>query len=275
MKVTRSIVEIDEEKCNGCGQCVRDCAEGAISLVDGKAKVLADFLCDGLGACLAGCPQDALRIVEREADPFDAEAVVQYMQATYSTSDEADHQHAQSNTPTTHSQRAGQAATAAFAPQETLACGCSSSLARSYAAPAATTSATQAGDSATTALSQQRHWPVKLRLVPPTAPFLRNADIVIAADCAATASPDFHRWAAGKVVLIACPKFEDPQTISSKVAAIVAHNTPQSLTVLRMEVPCCSGLVGMCQQGATEAGGNVAVGSVTMACNGEIGNFLG
>lgn len=269
MKVYRQIVEIDEERCNGCGQCVRDCAEGAISLVDGKAKVLADFLCDGLGACLAGCPQDALRIVEREADPFDAEAVIQHIQTTYATSDEASNQNA-TQTPAAHSHPAGQTAAAAFSPQDTLACGCSSSLARSYAAPATPVDVPQAGESLQ---AQQRHWPVKLRLVPPTAPFLRHADIVIAADCAATASTAFHRWAAGKVVLIACPKFEDPQAISSKVAAIVAHNAPKSLTVLRMEVPCCSGLVGMCQQAV--AGSGLTAHPVTMACNGEIGDFLG
>lgn len=270
MKVYRKIVEIDEERCNGCGQCVRDCAEGAISIVDGKAKVLADFLCDGLGACLASCPQDALHIVEREATPFSAEAVIQHIQTTYSTGEETTHQYAQAHTPATHTKSAGQTAKAAFAPQENVGCGCPGSLARSFAAPATPMDVPQVANTVSTNLqAAQGHWPVKLRLVPPTAPFLHHADIVIAADCAATASPAFHQWAAGKVVLIACPKFEDPQAIISKVSAIVAHNAPKSLTVLRMEVPCCSSLMNMCEQAAKASGQNLT--TMTMACNGEIG----
>lgn len=242
MKILRNIVEIDEERCNGCGQCVRDCAEGAIALVDGKAKVLADFLCDGLGACLGGCPQDALRIVRREADAFDEQAVLAHMDKNPAH--------------TAHPRDP-------FTPQGHLECGCSSSHARVLEGPAV------AGLSATaSAATVNRHWPVKLRLVPPTAPFLRGAHIVIAADCAATASPLFHSWATGKVVLIACPKFEEAQTIVSKLAAIITYNAPASVTVLRMEVPCCQGLVALCEQAAL--GSTVTVKSVVMGCSGAI-----
>lgn len=243
MKILRNIVEIDEERCNGCGQCVRDCAEGAIAIVDGKAKVLADFLCDGLGACLGGCPQDALHIVQREAEAFDEQAVLKHMDANA-----AHHVHDPRDP---------------FAPQGQLECGCSSSHARVLEGPALT------GLSAVApAATVNRHWPVKLRLVPPTAPFLRGAHIVIAADCAATASPLFHHWAAGKVVLIACPKFEDSQAIVRKLTDIIAQSAPASLTVLRMEVPCCKGLMGMCEQAAL--GSALKVDNVVMGCNGVL-----
>lgn len=230
----RKIIEIDEERCNGCGQCVLDCAEGAIAIVDGKAKVIADHFCDGLGACLQGCPQDALHIVEREADPFDPAAV------------EA-HLHAKGMPAAPH---ASSLPGAALPP---LACGCPGSAARSFAEG-------PAGGG---------HWPVKLRLVPAHAPFLDNAHLLLAADCAPAVFPGFHTLAQGKVVLTLCPKFEDNAAMLQKLADICANRHPQSLTALRMEVPCCKGLESMAREAVRQAGSACPLTVFTAACSGK------
>ncbi len=197
MKIKRKIIQIDEALCNGCGQCVLDCAEGAIRIVDGKAKVLGESLCDGLGACLGGCPTGALTIVEREADPFDEAAV--------------------------HAARKGEKREAgAGLPGGGVACP---GLRAMF----------EAGG---------KHWPVKLRLANPGAPEFAGADLLVAADCAAAACKDFHeKYAKGKVVLIHCPKFEDGEGAAVRLAEIFKTARPKSCALLRMEVPCCGGLV--------------------------------
>lgn len=228
----RKIIEIDEERCNGCGQCVLDCAEGAIAIVDGKAKVIADSFCDGLGACLKGCPQDALRIVERDTDPFDPEAV------------EA-HLHAKKNEPA-----AQPAPLPGAAP---LACGCPGSAARSFAD-------SPAGGG---------HWPVKLRLVPPHAPFLKGAHLLLVADCAPAVCQGFHALAQGKVVLTLCPKFEDTAAMQQKLADICAGQHPGSLTALRMEVPCCQGLEKVAREALRQSGAACPLTVFTASCDGK------
>jgi len=213
VKTVRNIIEIDEERCTGCGQCVLDCAEGAIALVDGKARVIADMYCDGLGACLSGCPADALRIIRREADAFDANAA---------------HQHAAQ----------GGADICEGIP------GLSSGL---------------------------RHWPLKIRLVHEQAPFLQGADLLVAADCAAFAAPDFHqRLADGKVMLIGCPKFEGSEVLAQKLCAIVRAARPGSLLTARMEVPCCRGLSKACQDALQMVGADLPQRDVIVSRAGEI-----
>jgi ferredoxin len=203
MALMRDIVKIDEEKCNGCGQCVPACAEGALQIIDGKAKLVSEVYCDGLGACLGVCPQDAITIEKREADAFDEAAVEEH------TRQEA---------------------------EGPLPCGCPGSAMQSFAArePA------DAGDAPPSKLG---HWPVQLRLVPPFAPFLKNADLVVCADCVAFAVPDFHdRYVAGRAVLVGCPKLDDLAYYREKLEAVFREATPASITVLRMEVPCCAGI---------------------------------
>ncbi len=213
----RKIVKIDEEKCNGCGQCVTACAESAIEIIDGKAKLVSDVYCDGLGACLGECPQDAITIEEREAPGFDEEAV----------------EHRQ----------------AALKKPGPLPCGCPGTAVRTMGAkPAA---APDAGESGT---SQLGHWPVQLRLVPPGAPFLKGADLLISADCVPFAVPDFHeRYLAGRAVLVGCPKLDDIEFYREKLKDIFREAAPRSVTVLRMEVPCCAGIVHAVRQARDEA----------------------
>ncbi len=205
MKVLRKIIEIDEEKCDGCGLCVPACAEGSLKIIDGKARVVSDNLCDGLGACLGECPNGALRIVERVAEEFDEKAVEAYL--------------------------------AADAP----AC-CPSARIHLFAPTDACAQANRPAtfDEGQSALS---HWPVQIRLVPPHAPFLKNADLLVLADCAAVAASNLHRdFLPGRVVLMGCPKFDDVDDYIERFTAIFRSAGIRRITILYMEVPCCSGL---------------------------------
>ncbi len=239
MKITRKIVKIDEELCNGCGLCIPNCAEGAMYLENGKAKLKAEKLCDGLGACLGHCPVGAITIEEREADDFDEEAVHQELEAM----------------------KRAEAVKA-----KPLGCGCpgSSMMTMKPAHKPAAAPAGPAGD------SQLGHWPVKLRLVPAEAPFLRGAEVFITADCAPVALPDFNARLAGKVVMIACPKFDDPQPYLEKLVRMFSASGIAKATVLRMEVPCCTGLSTLVKQAAAMAGGKVPVEDMIVTRDGQL-----
>jgi Pyruvate/2-oxoacid:ferredoxin oxidoreductase delta subunit len=226
MTVSRKIIEIDEDKCNGCGQCASACAEGAITIVDEKARVVKDSYCDGLGACIGECPRGALTIVEREADAFDPEAVQHHLRDTEP------------------------AITTGMKPTTatTLPCGCPSSNVQIFASPCETANRPGAGS----ALS---HWPVQIKLVPPTAPFLHKADLLVASDCTPVAYPAFHAdFLRGKVALIGCPKFDDTEEYISKFEAIFRTADIKSVTILVMEVPCCSKMPWIVDQGMVRAG---------------------
>ncbi|MDD2219034.1 MAG: 4Fe-4S binding protein [Desulfoplanes sp.] len=234
MKKFRKIIEIDEELCDGCGQCVPNCAEGSIQIINGKAKVASDNLCDGLGACLGHCPQGALKIVEREADDFDPEAVEAFLARQTRTKQ-----------PTTPSM-------------------CPSAKMQSLQPkPAAQFGGSRNGS----ALS---HWPIQIRLVPPTAPFLKNADLLIAADCAAVSSPNFHAdYLQGRVVMMGCPKFDDTAPYFEKFVDIFQNNAPRSITILRMEVPCCGGLPTLVLDALKKSGRDIPVKIITLSTSGE------
>jgi Pyruvate/2-oxoacid:ferredoxin oxidoreductase delta subunit len=215
MKGTRKIIEIDDELCDGCGQCVPSCAEGAIEIVNGKAKLVADKYCDGLGACLGECPTGALTIVEREAEAFDEEAVHKHLNSAN-----------QKNEPL----------------EPTLPCGCPSAEIKSFEPRLSDQKALRplVGGSAASALS---HWPVQIRLVPPDAPFLKKADLLVAADCTPFAYGNFHEdFLKGRVALVGCPKFDDVNSYVDKFSNIFSVNDINSILVLVMEVPCCRGL---------------------------------
>ena len=241
-KVSRKIIEIDEERCDGCGQCVPACAEGAIQVIDGKAKLVADKFCDGLGACLGDCPNDALRVVERVADEFDEKAVERHLKSV-AKPDEA---HAQ-----------------------TMACGCPSTQIRSFetnpACPAAGPAVgTGRGESALT------HWPIQIRLIPPTAPFLKGADLLVLADCVAGAYPGLHRdLIAGRVVLMGCPKLDDAEAYVEKFAEIFETAKPRSLTIAMMEVPCCSGLAHIVREALKASRTSIPVEELIFSVRGE------
>ncbi len=181
----REIIEIDDEKCNGCGECLPNCAEGALEIVDGKVRIVSDALCDGLGACIGHCPQGALRIIQREANPFNEEAVEIHL---------------------------------AQLKEEATSCASCQPKAR-------------------------RQWPIALQLVPIEAPFFQNANLLIAADCVPFTYHKFHDdFLQGKTLVYGCPKFDNAQGYLRKLTEIIRKNSIQSITLLMMEVPCCSGL---------------------------------
>jgi Pyruvate/2-oxoacid:ferredoxin oxidoreductase delta subunit len=236
----RDVIEIDEELCDGCGDCVTACAEGALAIIDGKARLVSDVYCDGFGACLGECPQGAISIIRREAEKFDEGAVVQHL-ARQKESDGG----------------------AAVAPALPMAGG----LHASASCPGAQARAWEAEPSASIAAptapaqSHLRQWPIQLHLVPPTAPFFRGADVLLAADCVAYAVGGFHGdFLNGHGLAIACPKLDSHQEIYlQKLVAMIDDAEIRSLDVLVMEVPCCSGLVRLAQQAAEQARRSVPV----------------
>lgn len=256
--IVRKIVEIDEEKCDGCGACIPSCAEGALAIVDGKARIVKDLYCDGLGACLGACPRDALTIIEREAEEFDEAAA-----------------HA-------HVARMKAEEEAARARPVTLDCGCPGSamieMKREPAKKAKPTSPCacfgdfdEPEEKAAKPESTLSHWPVKIKLVPPHAPFLRGADLIVAADCAPVALAGFNpNVLAGKVVMIGCPKFDDAQEYLAKFKAILTQSGVASVTVLRMEVPCCTGLSHLVHRAAEETGSRVPLKDIVITRNGDM-----
>jgi NAD-dependent dihydropyrimidine dehydrogenase PreA subunit len=235
-KVNRKIIKIDEEKCNGCGACVLSCAEGALQIIDGKARLVSDNYCDGLGACIGECPQGALTIEEREAPEFDEEAVEHYLK---------------------HKRKA----------EAELPCGCPSHTVAQFEKPA--TKGFKTAD-AVHHESMLGHWPVQLRLVPPTAPFLKKADLVLVADCVPFAYADFHRdFVKDHAVVVACPKLDDYDAHLEKLAEILRQAQIHSITVVHMEVPCCSGLLHMAKQAITASGADVPLQEVTIDVRGN------
>lgn len=232
----RPIIEIDEEKCDGCGQCVLDCAEGALAVIDGKARLISDAYCDGLGACL-NCPRGALRIVTREAPAFDEAAAL-----------------------------AAKAAREGRPAGTTAGHGCPGSAPRSLS-PLLSARDASTGQDASPLSPQARTatWPLQLRLVTPSAPYLRGARLLLAAHCAGFCLPDLHRdWLDGRVALIACPKLDDSREYLQKLTDILAANAVRDITVLRMSVPCCGGLDMLAQKALAAAGVSVPLYSHTV-----------
>lgn len=250
----REIVNIDEKKCNGCGLCVPACAEGAIRIIDGKARLIADNLCDGLGACLGDCPMDAITIERRDADAFDEEAVEQQLAAE--------------GKPTPHGGCPSVQVQSPDRPAPAHAHGgCPSARLMHFDEPQGDA---PAAETAAPRPSELRQWPVQMHLVPPTAPFLREADLLLAADCVPFAYADFHRdFLQGKALLIGCPKLDDGQAYLEKLTAMLRHNDIQRLTVLHMEVPCCSGLVAIARQAVAASGKEVPLETVRIGVQGE------
>jgi NAD-dependent dihydropyrimidine dehydrogenase PreA subunit len=241
MRARRTIVKIDEDKCNGCGQCATACAEGAIAIVDGKARLISEIYCDGLGACIGECPTGALTIEQREADEFDQAAVEAHL-ARLGTSLHAQHAHGAAHPP--------------FA--------CPSAAARSLAREPAAAATHEAIP------SQLTNWPVQIMLVPPTAPYLKGARLLIAADCAPFAFADFHlQFLGGRVLLVGCPKLDDAAFYRTKLAQIISANEIRDIQVVYMEVPCCSGLVRIVREAMREAGRQVPLALTKIGIRGE------
>ena len=232
----RNIVKIDEEKCNGCGLCVNACAEGAIKIIDGKARLVSEIYCDGMGACLGHCPEDAITIEKREAVDFDEEATNAYL---------TEEKNAQAQT-------------------DFVCPGMAAKQLKTKAVPDDTTL-----DGAVP--SQLGQWPVQLKLVSPHAPYFVNADLLLVADCVPFAMGDFHnRFLKEHNIAVGCPKLDNVEFHIEKLAAILKANKLNSLTVIHMEVPCCSGLTHIAKQAIAKCNMDMTFEDVTINLQGNV-----
>ena len=228
----RRIIHIDEDKCNGCGSCANACHEGAIAMVDGKAKLLRDDYCDGLGDCLPACPTGAITFVEREAAAYDQQAVLKNQKR-----------------------------------KQPLPGGCPGQRLRELQPPDDTVQAAAASASRP---SQLRQWPCQIKLAPVNAPYFDGAKLLIAADCTAYAYANLHQeFMRGKITLIGCPKL-DQVDYSEKLTQIIQQNDIQSLTIVRMEVPCCGGLEAAAKKALQNSGKFLPWQVVTISVDGKI-----
>jgi len=235
----RQIIKIDENKCNGCGLCVSACHEGAIGLVDGKAKLLRDDYCDGLGNCLPVCPTEAITFEEREAAAFDEAAVKANMESKQ---------------------------------PETLACGCPGTQSKSFERVTEWEPLNEQAATAQTYFNQSHlnQWPVQIKLVPVNAPYFKNANLLVAADCAAYAYGNFHNeYMRNRITIIGCPKLDEGD-YSEKLTAILKANDLKSVTVVRMEVPCCGGIENAVKTALKNCGKMIPWQVVTVSTDGKI-----
>ena len=234
--VMRNIVKIDEEKCNGCGQCVIACAEGAIQIIDGKAKLISEVYCDGLGACLGSCPEDAITVEQREAPDFDEAATKAHLA-------EQNQAHPQPGAPV-----------------------CPGMMARDL------NPKSQSSQSAPASVpSQLSHWPVQLNLLSPAMPCFANADLLLVADCVPFAMGDFHnKLLKDHSVAVGCPKLDNAEFYIEKVAAILKANKLNSLTVVHMEVPCCFGLTHIARDAIARSDVKIPFDDITIDLQGNI-----
>ncbi len=273
MKMKRKIVSIDTEKCNGCGECVEACAEGAIELVDGKARLVAERYCDGLAACLGECPQGAITMIEREAEAFDPEAVEHHLSHTANhkfqnanSKSEEDAKNPKSHpdsknlqSPISNHQSSGGA---------TLPCGCPSTQLQMFQVPRGCADEPGSEFRQKSALT---HWPVQIKLVPPTAPFLKNADLLVVSDCVPVAYPNFHEdFVKGRVIMMGCPKFDDIDEYINKFAQIFKAANIKNITIAIMEVPCCSKMPLIIRKGMELAGKSIPAEIVVINARGSV-----
>jgi len=242
----RKIVKIDEEKCTGCELCIPNCAEGALKIVDGKARLVKDIYCDGLGACLGHCPEGAITIEERSAEEFDEEATRKRLEEIKKKE------------------------------EKNLPCGCPGTAVKSI--PKRTTpvrrSLGEGGNDkrrTTKNSSELSNWPIQLKLVPAEAPYLKNADLLIAADCVAFSYPDFHQdLLKQKALIIGCPKLDEGDLYIEKLAEIFKVNNLKSVTVAHMEVPCCFGLNHIVSEALKLSGVKIPLKEITIGIQGDL-----
>jgi len=254
----RKIIEINEEKCNGCGKCINICAEAALELVDGKAKLVKDFFCDGMGACLDVCPVDALKVVEKESEDYDPQKAYAHVKKT----------RGEEEAKKIHGFEEIKDDSEDSSEEPPMACGCPGTMMRDFrdedkqdnSAPAANQK------------SELRQWPTQLHLLSPAAPYFENADLLVAADCTPFAFANFHsRFLKGKALAMFCPKLDDGQeSYIEKLTEIFKHQNIKSVTILRMEVPCCGGVEQIVRQAMEKAGVNIVIKDYVISVQGEI-----
>lgn len=251
----RKMISIDEDLCNGCGECVPSCEEGALAIVDGKAKLVKEIYCDGLGACLGDCPTGALKVEVREAEDFNPDAVAEHLKEQGRSV--PDHM------PSAESLRIEEGASDGPRPFG----GCPGSAVQSLSPCGQANTRIHNADEA----SALTHWPVQLRLVPPSAPFLKGADLLLTADCVPVAMPSYHSdFLNGRVVVMGCPKFDNQMEYVDKLAAILNESELNSITVMEMEVPCCSSMTAILSEAVKRSGKSVKTNRVTVSRAGKV-----
>ncbi|MDP3581643.1 MAG: 4Fe-4S binding protein [Ignavibacteria bacterium] len=269
----RKIIQIEEDKCDGCGACVPECQEGALQIIDGKARLISDLFCDGLGACLGHCPTGALTIVEREAEPYDERKVMDYIAKGGPNVIKAHLKHLRDHKEFEFLTQAidflndhGIAIPVLeeLVEEKHSSCGCSGSQEQTF----------ENADSEEEGQRQSHltQWPIQMHLVSPTAAYYRNSDLLLAADCCAFSYGDFHKdFMKGKSVAIACPKLDsNKQVYLEKLITMVNDTNIKSITVVIMQVPCCSGLAQLAKQAVEQANREVPIKVIVIGVQGEI-----
>ena len=271
----RQIIEIDEEKCDGCGLCIPECPEGAIQIIDGKARLISDLFCDGLGACLGHCPPGAITVVEREAEPYDEVKVMENIIQHGENTIKAHLKHLQD-----HGEVDFLKTAVSFLEQHAIAVpnlepevsGCASGSGCPGSQNMAFVDKIQTPDDSADVPSALRHWPIQMHLVSPMAPQFAGSDLVLAADCVAFSLGNFHqKYLPGKALAIACPKLDQQQQIYlEKLKVLINEAKINTLTVMIMQVPCCRGLLMMAQKAQQESSRKIPLKVMVVGIQGEI-----
>jgi ferredoxin len=270
----RDIITIDEEKCTGCGNCVPGCPEGALQIIDGKARLINDLFCDGLGACIGECPEDAISVENREAEPYDEVKVMGNIVKQGKNTIRAHLLHLKDHGETELLKQATDYLEENQIDnpleeevEDKLPCGCPGSSVRDMRDEAEE----EEEGSCVKQRSELRQWPVQIHLVPPNAPYFDNADLLIAADCVPFAFGNFHRdLLKGKILLVGCPKLDDATFYKDKITEILKNNNIKSVTVAHMEVPCCFGLVKLVEDALEASGKDIPTEDITIKVDGEV-----
>ena len=272
----RQIIEINETKCNGCGLCIPNCPEGALQIIDGKARLISDLFCDGLGACIGECPERAITTIEREAEPYDEGKVMENIIKAGANTIKAHLKHLRDHDQREYVQQAVAILKEKGIPipdlhedkQAPMACGCPGSMAREIQHQ-------EKEETKSTNVklnSELRQWPVQLHLINPNAPYLKNADLLISADCVPFALANFHqRFIKGKIVINFCPKLDSGiDSYIEKLAEIFKNQDIKSVTIVRMEVPCCGGIEHIVMKALEKAGKAFMVKANVISVDGKI-----
>lgn len=269
----RRIIKIDEEKCNGCGVCIPDCPEGALQVIDGKARLISDLFCDGLGACIKACPQDAMLIEEREAEPYDEYKVMENVVKGGKNVIKAHLKHLKEHGENKLFDQAidflkKNDFDVPEIEEDKLPCGCPGTMQKQLKR----TKSDSTQNNGVKISSQLSNWPIQLKLLNPNAPYLNKADLLIAADCTAFSYPNFHgKFLSGKVLIMLCPKLDvDINSYVDKLADIFERQDIQSVTIVRMEVPCCGGVEMIVKEALDKAGKTMMIKDYTISLEGEI-----
>ena len=272
----RKVITIDDEKCNGCGLCIPNCPEGALQMISNKARLVSDLFCDGLGACIGHCPEGAITIEEREAEPYDERKVLKNIVPQGPDVIRAHLEHLRDHGATEYLHEALEGLREKgiepdmepppHARHDPLACGCPGTAVQTIEGKCECEEVPPGARRP----SRLGHWPVQITLVPPMAPYLRGADVVVAADCTPFAYADFHEdFIKGKVVLVGCPKLDDASYYADKLTDVFKENDIRSVTVVRMEVPCCSGMTALLKHAIAESGRDVPLEEVVISIRGD------